>query len=1585
MQNPSFSGTVSSLFGALLNGAAVAPFDLQGEGLPAISQWLQRARVTVFHAVPSIFRQLSDPLNRFPAVRLIRLEGDRAAPLDIEHFQANFQDSCTLVNGLGATECGLVRQFFVDKKTALGENESVPVGYPVTDMTVRVVDDRGHELPLGAAGEIVVESRFLANGYWRNGALTAQRFIELDNGLRRYRTGDLGRMSEGGCLFHLGRVDQRLRIGGEFVAPADVERILLSVAGVQQAAVRDFSDQLGERRLCAYLVADPAVSAGAVRAALSDRIAISHLPSAFVFLDALPLTKDLKVDYSSLPPPGRNRPRLANDYVAPGNETEQQMARIWSVVLELDEVGVTDSFFDLGGDSIRAARFVTLFKEQQGLAIPVTSVYEHLTIRALVHGLEDDRPVAPETVAGANQENHALPAHSIAIIGMAGRFPGADSIEQFWHNLRAGVESLTVLPRESSEPSPAAVPDAVAARGLLANVDQFDAALFRLTPRQAQMLDPQQRLWLECVHRALEDAGLPVSEAGYAGANANIGVFAGGNASTYLWHLLGGSRDAVDALLQRTGDEAHQLAISNDTDSLATRTSFVMGFTGPSINVQTACSTSLVAVAQACQALSSRQCDIAIAGGVAVRFPQTDNASRQVGGIHSQDGHCRAFDARATGTVFSDGVGVVVLKRLGDAERDGDRIDALIRGWAVNNDGSNKASFAAPSVNGQAAVIARAQAHANVRPRDVSYVEAHGTGTPVGDPIEFAALARAFRRGAGERRVCAMGSVKTNIGHLDAAAGIAGLIKTVLALKHREIPATLHFEKANPEIDLDASPFYIVDRLIPWPTDGDRRIAGVSSFGIGGTNCHIVLQDAALAAPLAVQTALPAHLLTFSAASAAALDELAGSYRQFLAENPMADLAGIAAASQKSRSHYSHRAAIVGTSVQQLRASLSQDRGAGGVDRHWRGKAVTSANPEIGFLFAGQGTQYVNMGREIYQASGDFRRVLERCDKILRDQLERPLLDVMFGASGELIHRTDYAQPALFALEFALAELLQSWGIKPKFVMGHSLGEYVAACVAGVFTLEDGLRLAAARGRLMQQLPGAGKMLAVTAEQTTLDALLRRFPAVAIAAINSPSQTVLSGAADAIDRLQAMLQAQGTYCRELKVSHGFHSAQMEPVLAPLRQLISKTELQAPRLCLIGNLHGRAVTTEVTDPEYWCQQARQPVQFAAGFRTMVQAGCDLFVEIGPDAVFSALTQESSAQQKLDVVPTLRRGDNDWAALLATIGRLYVRGVQVDWPALQKGQSFRSVSLPGYPYQRSRYWYDGALLNAQHRVATAPNHAAGHPLLGRRLRLPGAAEIRFESRFSQSAPQFLNDHRLFGISLPPAACHFAMLAQAAEFLGGTQGDRYRFEDLYLLRPLLLPDGCERDVQLIFKPDAQGWSLELTSAEVNEAAMGSEPWTAHMIGLSRAHVPEKTTPALPTIDLNAIKARCADMLSRSEFYSRIWANQGGTGSAFRWIETIWQGDQEALCRAVCPATILDAASYRLHPGLIEAACQVLHCCATIETEEQLRQNSTTFVPFSLDVLSLYDVKATTSRLGATPNFASIAKTMCLPICRL
>ena len=1566
VQNPSFSGTVSSLFGALLNGATIAPYDLQGEGMQALSEWLRRAEVTVFHAVPSIFRGLSDRASRFPHVRLIRLEGDRAAAVDVAHFRENFRDDCTLVNGLGATECGLVRQFFVGKNARPEVGEPLPVGYPVADTAVRIVDEQGGELPVGSTGEIAVESRYLAAGYWRNPALTAEKFIALGGELRRYRTGDLGRMGADGCLFHLGRVDQRMRIAGEFVAAADIEKLLLAIPEIAEAAVRDFPDRFGECRLCACVVIrrGAVITVTGLRAALAERIAARHMPSAFVFLEALPHTKDLKIDYAALPLPGRERPALVNSFVAPRNELERQMARLWEDVLEVEPAGVADSFFDLGGDSLRAARFVNLMREKHGRALAVISLFEHRTIGALAAVLESETPTPRDNLAPWKDDEMAFPDHSIAIIGMAGRFPGADTLDQFWDNLRAGRESITFFAGDGSGQNQATMPGTVAGRGLLSAADRFDATLFRLTPRQAQMLDPQQRLWLECVHQALEDSALPLGEFGYAGDNANIGVFVGGRESTYLWNLVGGDREAVQSLLHRSGDEAHQLMISNDIDSIATRTAFVMGFTGPAINVQTACSTSLVAVAQACQGLVSRQCDLAVAGGVTIIFPQHGDYRFEEGGIHSRDGHCRAFDGAASGTVFGDGVGAVVLKRLADARRDGDRIDAVIRGWAVNNDGSAKASFAAPSVAGQAEVIARAQDHARVRPQDVSYVEAHGSGTPIGDPIEFAALERAFRRGTVGRGFCGLGSVKTNVGHLDAAAGIAGLIKTVLALRHREIPPTLHFRKANPEIDLDASPFYINQRLHPWTADSER-IAGVSAFGIGGTNCHVVLQQAPAAEINSPLSADPAHLLTLSAPSEAALAALEGCYRDFFADAAAADMAAVAATAQKSRSAYSHRMAVVGKSAEQIRDSLTADRKTSTAVGCWRGKASVTRNPRIGFLFSGQGAQYFGMGRGLYAANVEFRRLLDHCDRLLRGRLERPLLEVMFSGAGapHLIHRTEYAQAALFALEYALAELLQSWGVKPQVVLGHSIGEYAAACIAGVFTLEEGLMLAASRGRLMQQLPGDGKMLGVVAERAALDPMLQPFAShVSIAAFNSPTRTVLSGAAAAIDRLKAALEARGIYCRELAVSHAFHSPQIAPALAPLRELIGAIELHPPTIELIGNLHGRALGAEVTDPGYWCDQARQPVQFEAGVRAMLEAGCEVFVEIGPDAVLSCLSEEISANRLGRTVPTLRRDEADWPALLETLARLYVGGVPLNWTAIQQGRRFNPVRLPRLPLQRSRYWYDGPLVRAEPGTTAVVNNSAGHPLLGRPIRLPGSAELRFEARFSQTAPHFLKDHLLFGVPLPPAASHFAMLAQAAGSLPGgapESGQSVRFEDLYLLRPLWLPDGCERDVQLIFRPEAEGWSVELTSAEASGGENAGGEWTTHMIGRSRLQSTDDRAVVEP-FDPIAIGNRCPRQLSSSEFYAEIWANQGGTGSAFRWIDSIWQGDREALCRVVCPSGIVDAKKYRLHPGVIEAACQVLHCCATIETEQDMQRSGATYVPFSVDAFYLFAAPA-------------------------
>ena len=1238
------------------------------------------------------------------------------------------------------------------------------------------------------------------------------------------------------------------------------------------------------------------------------------------------------------------------------------MAQAWSEVLEIDPVGVTDSLFALGGDSLHAARIIRRLVPTCGDRIRMTSLFEHPTIRALARTLEDDQ----KTTHSAPPVAPSSPDHRIAVIGMACRFPGADSLDQFWSNLRSARESVTFFSADELGVDGTAERGLVLARGLLSDVDCFDARLFRLTPLQAQMLDPQQRVWLECVHRAMEDAGIPVGGAEER-AGVNIGVFAGARESSYLWHLIGGDRRGVDALLTGTSEDALELLNSNDRDSIATRTSYLLGFTGPSINVQTACSTSLVAVAQACQALATRQCEVAIAGGVAVTFPQKRGHRHQAGGMYSRDGHCRPFDADASGTVFSDGVGAVILKRLDQAQADGDRIDAVIRGWAVNNDGSNKASFMAPSVQGQTRVIEQAQDHAGVRPQEISYVETHGTGTPVGDPIEFAAFERAFRRDTDARGFCGLGSVKSNIGHADTAAGIAGLIKTILALKHGELPATLHYRRHNPEIELAASPFYVVDRLRAWTTNGAGRIAGVSSLGVGGTNCHVIVAEAPTFDEIDAG-GLPAYLVPLSAASSDALDALEEGYRDFLSGPSCPDLARLAATAQRNRAHHAHRVAVRCASVEELHAGLSSDPSrstSGPAPKRWRGQVKPGADPPIGFLFAGQGSQHVGMGRQLFEASPEFRRLLQGCERLLRNHLDRPLLDVMFSDAdgGSWIQRTEFAQPALFALEYSLAELLRTWGIKPRFVIGHSVGEYAAACIAGVFTLEEGIVLAAERGRLMQGLPGRGGMRAVAANPDAIENLLRPFASqVSIAAINSPTQTVLSGDIAALEQLGADLRSRGISSRALAVSHAFHSAQMVPAMEPLAKLVGRLQLKPPTVRLISNRTGRAITSEVTDPRYWSAHAREPVLFAAGLQTLIHEGCETLVEIGPDGLLSHLIPDNSSR-RIETVATLQRGEHDWDAMLETLARLYVRGARVDWGALQAGRAARPVRLPTYPFQRTRHWYQGPLVAAATSASASPA-GSRHPLLGQRLRLPGSPEIRFEARFSQIAPQFLADHRLFGVSLPPAASHLSMLAQAATILAGTESARvapFRFEALHLLRPLLLPEGLERDVQLICRPASHGWSVELTSAEFQDEGATTGEWTTHMIGRGLALAAGEPRALETHWDLDAIRASCERRVSGAEFYAKVWANHGGTGSSFRWIESIWQGDRIALCRAACPAGIVDQSEYRLHPGLIESACQVLHCCGDIETAEKLEATGVTYVPFSVDTFTVQDVRAT------------------------
>lgn len=878
---------------------------------------------------------------------------------------------------------------------------------------------------------------------------------------------------------------------------------------------------------------------------------------------------------------------------------------------------------------------------------------------------------------------------SIAIIGMSGRFPGAKNLDEFWQNLRDGVESISFFSEQELidagiDPVMVRHPNYVKAGAVLEDVDLFDASFFGLSNREASVLDPQHRLFMECAWEALESAGY-TSET-YDG---KIGVYAGSSMNRYLLFNLYQHLDPT------VGSDILQILMGNDKDYLATRLSYKLNLKGPSITVQTACSTSLVAVCQGCQSLVNYQCDMALAGGVSIRVPLKAGYFSEKGSIFSPDGHCRTFDARAQGTIFGNGVGIVVLKRLEDAIADGDDIHAVIKGCAINNDGARKVGYTAPGLDGQTEVIAMAQSLAEVEPETITYLEAHGTGTSIGDPIEIAALTQVFRASTKKKDFCAIGSVKTNVGHLEATAGVASLIKTVLALKHKLIPPSINFEVPNPQIDFANSPFYVNTQLTEWQTKGFPRRAGVSSFGIGGTNAHVVLEEAPRPKPRQMEVERPLHILCLSAKNEKALRELAQQYKSYLATNPSAQLEDICFTANAGRSHFTHRLAVVAESSQQMHDQLTgftaRQETAGVLSQH-----ILSANqPKIAFLFTGQGSQYVGMGRQLYDTQPTFRKIIDRCDKILCSYLNQSLLSVLYPKADVTspLDKTAYTQPALFTLEYALAELLQSWGIKPSVVIGHSLGEYIAACLAGVFSLEDGLKLVAERSRLMQSLPQDGEMAVVFASQSQVVAAIQLYTQeVAIASVNGPQNIVISGKREAVNQVIAALQAEGIKTKNLNVSHAFHSPLMGPMLGDFEQIAKKITYSSPRLEIISNVTGEIVGGEIATPEYWCNHIRQTVKFADSMETLHQQGYEVFIEIGPQPTLLGMGRHCLPKEFGVWLPTLRQGRSDWQQLLQSLGELYVQGAKVDWLGFDRDYSRYRLQLPTYPWQRSRYWLE-----------------------------------------------------------------------------------------------------------------------------------------------------------------------------------------------------------------------------------------------------------------------------------------------------
>jgi len=874
----------------------------------------------------------------------------------------------------------------------------------------------------------------------------------------------------------------------------------------------------------------------------------------------------------------------------------------------------------------------------------------------------------------------------VAIIGMACRFPGADNINELWQNLCKSKESITFFNDDELDNSISTEirknSNYIKAKGLIKDADKFDAAFFKINPREAAIMDPQQRIFLEIAWQAIEDAGYDPES--YDGL---IGVFGGtGFNSYYFKNILSNPN-----ILETHGE--HQTSIANGPDYLATRVSYKLNLKGPSLSIYTGCSLSLISVCLGFDSLMSYQCDMALCGGSFIKSPLNSGYFYQQGGMESADGHCRPFDAKANGTVFSDGAGIVVLKRLSDAINDGDHIYAVIRGTAINNDGSNKMSFTAPSVDAQAQVIEMAQASADIDPETITYIETHGTGTPVGDPIEFEALTQAFRVQTQKKNFCALGSIKSNIGHLDAAAGVAGLIKTALMLQNKMIPPTLHFQQPNPKIDLSNSPFYINNKLINWGKNSLPRRAGVTSLGVGGTNAHVILEEAP-EIKLSSQSRSK-KLILLSAKTKSALEKISQNLVKYLQQNPEINLADIAYTLQMGRKRFEHRRMFVCNDVDEAINVLEE------ID-HQKVITVHDTIPsrDVVFMFSGQGSQYANMGRGLYESEQEFREQVDICSEILETHLSFDIRNIIFPndisieEANQKIKQTYITQPVLFVIEYALAKLWMSWGIIPSAFVGHSIGEYVAACLSGVFSVQDALSIVAIRGHLMQSRP-PGSMIAIPLSEEEIKPYLNN--ELSIAVINGPALCVVSGENRNISQLEQKLSEDRIDFRRLHTSHAFHSKMMEPILDEFTDYLNNVSLNPPKIPFVSNVSGTWITkNEATDPKYWANQLRKTVRFSDCLQELLKEPNRVFLEVGPGHTLTMLArQQPGKKEEQKIISSIRHPKEkipDLDFILRTLGQLWQYGIQIDWKEFYKNEKRKRVPLPTYPFERKRYWID-----------------------------------------------------------------------------------------------------------------------------------------------------------------------------------------------------------------------------------------------------------------------------------------------------
>ncbi|HLJ26156.1 MAG TPA: non-ribosomal peptide synthase/polyketide synthase [Candidatus Angelobacter sp.] len=1290
LQKTSFTFDVSvwEFFWPLITGARLVMARPGGhQDADYLNAIIQSSRITTMHFVPSMLSVWleSEGAAACTTLRRVICSGEALSLEAQKKFHSKLR--AELHNLYGPTEASIDVTFWPCHDD--GSRAFVPIGGPIANTQVYVLDRELQPVPVGVKGELYLGGAGLARGYLKRPDMTAEKFLpdafsRAGDG-RLYRTGDEVRWRGKGELEFLGRQDHQVKLRGFRIELGEVEAALREQAGVTEAVVVVRADHGSDKRLVAYVVADEATRAEQLRDALKRRLPAYMVPNAFVFLPAMPLTVSGKIDRKALPPVKLTSESFEQAKL-PLGETEKLVAEIWKKVLKIDEVGVEENFFDVGGHSLLIPEVRLAVQNAFRINLPIVEFFQYPTIRSVAERLNSQRAIPAIALETVKTEQPRISTKAIAIVGMVCRFPGASNVEEFWQNLQAGVEAITDFSDE--ELRAAGISEELLAssqyvkRGsVVAHVDLFDARFFDISAREAEMIDPQQRIFLECAWEALENAGYTAKN--YPG---KIGLYGGSGANTYFLNLLADG----DFLYSKN---AAPILFANGTDFLATRVSYKLDLTGPCLTLQTACSTSLVAVHMACQALLNHECDMAMAGGITIRTPQNVGDIFQEGGIVSPDGHCRTFDERAQGTVRGNGVGIVVIKRLEDALRDGDHIRAVIKGSSINNDGANKVGYTAPSVTGQSDVIRKALLESGVSPETITYVEAHGTATSLGDPIEVSALTQAYRgMGAEKHAFCAIGSVKSNIGHADAAAGIAGLIKTVLALEHKQIPPTLHFEKPNPKIDFEHSPFYVNTKLAEWNPENMPRRAGVSSFGIGGTNAHVILEEAPTGDSLSV--CRPWQLAPLSTKTATALEAATGNLEAYLQKNDSVSLPDVAHTLQLGRAAFANRCFVVAENVVGVSEALNA--------RHAKplpGSVVSHDGIRLAFLFPGQGSQHVNMGKQLYAHEPLFRELVDQCSELLLPRLQLDLRSVLYPSSDKHawaeaeLRETRTTQPALFVIEYALARLWMSWGILPESMLGHSIGEYVAACLAGVFSLEDALGLVVIRGRLMQSCARGG-MLAVAADPQEIQRYLDT--GLDLAAINGAHSCVLSGPVESLDLAEKELAQQQVVHRRVQSSHAFHSGMMEPILGQFIGEVRKVTLNAPRMPYLSNLTGDWITAEqATDPAYWGKQLRGTVQFAQGIRKLCGGGARVALEVGPGHTNSTAIRHTLPKADLPIILTsLPDGEPDVKHVLTVLGHLWLQGARVDWNAFASGEKRKRLPLPTYPFERQRFWIEAA---------------------------------------------------------------------------------------------------------------------------------------------------------------------------------------------------------------------------------------------------------------------------------------------------